>query len=575
MEKQKKNSLTLKILCILAVPMLIMLLLSVLSLKAVAKKTSGFLVEHELNVAVYGLNAMLNAEDAGDYVYQNGVLKKGNFDITADMSAFDEYHANNDVQITVFIGDTRVATSLKDEAGNRIVGTRADEKIAEAVLTRGETYVTDGVEIVGETWYVMYQPLVQPSSGEIIGMLFAGISDSEINQLYRTTLTSNAIFMECVILLSLVIVALFVTGLVKAIGTTVRHLDKVASGEMSITVADKLAKRKDEVGNIARAIQTLVRNISEVVRKVVLTSGELAEYSKKFSTSFDSINETIKNVGIAVDEIAAGATSQAGETQKVSQDVANIGEAITTTSNNVDHLKNSTASMEQINADVRKTLEKLVEITEQTRNSIEDIKKQTDVTNRSAQEIREATSLIADVASQTNLLSLNASIEAARAGEHGKGFAVVAGEIRGLADQSRETTEKIEAIVSGLIENSDTSVLTMNRVMQVMEEQGAKLNATKESFRKLDQEIGAVGEAVGNISDEVQNLDQLKNSVIGGVESLAAISEEYAASTQETSASMVQLGQYVEQCTEMTGRMVVMSGELSETTEHFKLQPEK
>lgn len=575
MKKQIKNGLTVKILCILAIPMLLMLLLSVLSLRSVAKKTSSFLVEHELNVAVYGLNVMLNAEDPGDYVYQNGVLKKGDFDITADMSVFDDYHANNDVEITVFIGDTRVATSLKDEAGNRIIGTKANEKIADAVLNKGETYVTDGVEIVGETWYVMYQPLVQPSSGEIVGMLFAGISDTEVNQMYRTTLTANVAFMSCVILLSLAVVAAFVIGLVKAIGATVHHLDKVASGEMSITVADKLAKRKDEVGNIARAVQSLVQNISEIVRKVIMTSGELADYSKKFSTSFDSINETIKNVGIAVDEIAAGATSQAGETQRVSQDVVNIGDAITTTSNNVDHLRNSTALMERINADVRKTLEKLVEITEQTRHSIEDIKKQTDVTNRSAQDIREATSLIADVASQTNLLSLNASIEAARAGEHGRGFAVVAGEIRGLADQSRETTEKIEAIVSSLIENSDTSVSTMNRVMEVIEEQGTKLNATKESFQRLNQEINAVGEAVGNISNEVQNLDQLKNSVIGGVESLAAISEEYAASTQETSASMVQLGQYVEQCTEMTGRMVEMSGELSETTEHFKLQSEE
>lgn len=574
MDKKARGGLTFKILGILFGPMLIMLLFSILALRSAVTKSASFFVEHELNVAVYGLNAMLDAEDSGDYVYENGVLTKGSYNITENMKIFDDYRANNDVEITLFIGDMRIATSLIDRNGNRMVGTQADSKIAEEVYGRGGTYRADNVSIDGRKYYVMYKPLMQPGSGEIVGMLFAGISDMEINLLYKRNLTSSIIFMTCIILLSLVMETFFVKRLVAAIGVAVHNLDKVASGEMNITLADKFANRKDEVGNIARSLRSLVNNISAIVRKVKNTSKELDDCSREFNTSFDSINETIKGIDIAVDEIANGATSQAGETQKVSQDVVNIGEAITTTSDNVGNLKNSTALMEQINKDVKETLEKLVEITEQTRRSIEDIKTQTDVTNKSAMKIREATSLIADVANQTNLLSLNASIEAARAGEHGKGFAVVAEEIRVLADQSRETTEKIEDIVASLIDNSNTSVSTMNKVMEVIEEQGAKLNATQDSFNRLDGEIVVVGDAVDNITEEIKNLDSLKDSVIGGVESLAAISEEYAASTQETSASMVQLRQYVEQCTGMTKRMVEMSGELSETTNSFKLQSE-
>lgn len=574
MDKKARGGLTFKILGILFGPMLIMLLFSILALRSAVTKSASFFVEHELNVAVYGLNAMLDAEDSGDYVYENGVLTKGSYNITENMKIFDDYRANNDVEITLFIGDMRIATSLIDRNGNRMVGTQADSKIAEEVYGRGGTYRADNVSIDGRKYYVMYKPLMQPGSGEIVGMLFAGISDMEINLLYKRNLTSSIIFMTCIILLSLVMETFFVKRLVAAIGVAVHNLDKVASGEMNITLADKFANRKDEVGNIARSLRSLVNNISAIVRKVKNTSKELDDCSREFNTSFDSINETIKGIDIAVDEIANGATSQAGETQKVSQDVVNIGEAITTTSDNVGNLKSSTALMEQINKDVKETLEKLVEITEQTRRSIEDIKTQTDVTNKSAMKIREATSLIADVANQTNLLSLNASIEAARAGEHGKGFAVVAEEIRVLADQSRETTEKIEDIVASLIDNSNTSVSTMNKVMEVIEEQGAKLNATQDSFNRLDGEIVVVGDAVDNITEEIKHLDSLKDSVIGGVESLAAISEEYAASTQETSASMVQLRQYVEQCTGMTKRMVEMSGELSETTNSFKLQSE-
>lgn len=571
MKKKAKAGLAIQISMMLVIPLIIVSVFATLALRAAVTDTSDVLVEHELNVAVYSFENMLDMINDSDYEYVDGNLYKGDYNITGNTAMFDEFKTHGDVDVTVFYGDVRVATSLKNSDGSRNVGTKADEKIAEAVLTRGEKYISTDVRIQGKDYFVVYEPLTQPGGGAIIGMIFAGIEATEVNALYLNALRSNVIFMAVLITAMIVLVILFVVKLIKGIKSVVGNLDQIAEGKMSLTIGNKLINRNDEIGNIARAVHSLVKNIAEIIRSVIHTSNELDACSKEFSDSFASIQDTIKGIDIAVDEIAKGATSQAGETQTVNENVIKMGGAITTTRDNVEALESSTNLMRDINKNVADTLEKLVEITKETQNSIGEIKNQTDITNESALKIREATALIASVATQTNLLSLNASIEAARAGEHGRGFAVVAEEIRVLAEQSSEMTEKIENIVDALIQNSNNSVATMNKVMTVITEQGEKLDDTQNSFMKLDGEIGQVGDAVDNITAEVEQLDALKESVTAGVEDLAAISEEYAASTQETSASVVQLRQYVEHCVEMTKQMVDMSGELADVTGKFDI----
>ena len=570
-KKKVKIGLAVQIISMLLIPLLVTAIFAILALRAAVTDTTNTLVEHELNVAAYSFKNTLDMINDGDFEYVDGVLRKGDYNITNNIGVLDDFKVHNDVDVTVFFGDVRAVTSLKDAAGNRIVGTKSDPAIAEAVLKRGETYVSTDVEIQGKHYFVIYEPLKQHSTGEIIGMIFAGIEATEVNSLYQRTLIGNVVFMIVLIVVMTICVILFVIGLLRGIKNVVGNLDGVAQGRMSLTIREKLLNRGDEIGNIARAMNSLITNISDIIKNVIHTSDELDECSKEFSNSFDSIQETIKGIDIAVDEIAKGATSQAGETQVVNENVINMGGAITTTADNVEALKNSTVMMNDINKNVGDTLEKLVEITKETQDSIGEIKNQTDITNESALKIREATAMIANVATQTNLLSLNASIEAARAGEHGKGFAVVAEEIRVLAEQSSEMTEKIESIVDALIQNSNSSVATMDKVMAVITEQGEKLDDTQDSFMRLNGEIGQVGDAVDNIAVEVEQLNSLKESVIAGVEGLAAISEEYAASTQETSASVVQLRQYVEHCVEMTQQIVDMSGELAEATKKFDI----
>lgn len=248
-----------------------------------------------------------------------------------------------------------------------------------------------------------------------------------------------------------------------------------------------------------------------------------------------------------------------------------MGDALDSTAGNVIALTDSAQKMSDYNSSANEILEELLEISKKTNQSVDDVQKQTDETNRSAMEIQEATELIASIASQTNLLSLNASIEAARAGEQGRGFAVVAGEIRTLADQCSESADKIANVVHELLDNSNQSVHTMNEVMVSIEQQNEKLENTLKMYAQLNDEIHTVSQAIHEISAQVDGLGDAKNAVLELLESLSAISEENAASTQQTSASMIELSNIVEECTEKTAGLLTLSTNLRDNTTKFSI----
>lgn len=177
-------------------------------------------------------------------------------------------------------------------------------------------------------------------------------------------------------------------------------------------------------------------------------------------------------------------------------------------------------------------------------------------------QIRTVTEIIAGISSQTNLLALNASIEAARAGEQGKGFAVVAEEIRTLADQSRESSEKINAIVNTLIENSNVSVDITEKVSQAFEEQNKKIHETESIFASLNQEIALVSDSIHGIGTEVDELNEHKNAMEEGIVTLTQTAEENTQSARETLDSMNEVEAIVAQCKSSTNRITNVAKDL-------------
>ncbi len=452
------------------------------------------------------------------------------------------------------------------------MGSTVEAEIVEKVVNQAQSYYSDKINIGGKTYYGMYCPLYQYNSEEIIGMTFVGLEKSKINDAYMDQMVANSVFLSIIVAIGILVTVAFVIFLLKAITRVIGHLGDVAKGNLNIQVGDKLLKRSDEIGDIARSVEAQIQSLGEIVSNILHTSDSLDGISGSFSQSFGKMTEYIGNVDTAVEEMAKGSTQQAQDTQNVGNEVQSMGHAIDSTSNNIEHLVSSTEKMRDYNRSVDNTLVELIRISEETRQAFHVVYEQTNETNQSAQKIQSAADVITDIADQTNLLSLNASIEAARAGEHGKGFAVVADEIRKLAEQSRESASQITEIIELLIRNSNTTVDEMQHVTEIINKQGEELTQTKNVFGDLNEEIKEVGSAVDNIRGEVEQLNHLKESVLGAVESLASIAEENAASTQETSASMQELSSIVNDCSKDVDQIVTMSETLADNTNRFTLR---
>lgn len=575
MEENKKKGglrLMMRLLLVIAIPMLILCTLAILAIRSVCMDVSDKMVKHELNLVQYAFSVSVGNLANGTYMYSNGKFYKGKKNISDNTEFFDNFSKEVDLQVGVFYGDTRVATSLVDDQGNRMVGEQASPEVVEVVLNQGQEYYSDSLNLGGTEYYGSYAPLYQHNSDEIIGMTFVGLNADLVDSVYHSNLTKNIIFLCIVMLAGVGATIAFVVVLLGAIRNVISNLDAVAQGSLNTEVGNKLVQRSDEIGDIARSVHALIQNMAEVITSIFRTSESLDKISTGFEESFGSMTEYITNVDTAVEEMAKGSTQQAQETQNVSSEVQGMGDAIESTTGNIENLVGSTNKMRDYNRSVDNTLVELIKISDETKEAFDIVYEQTNVTNQSAQEIQSAADVITDIADQTNLLSLNASIEAARAGEHGKGFAVVADEIRKLAEQSRESASQITGIIELLIRNSNTTVDTMKKVTDMIDQQGEELNQTKSVFGDLDKEIGMVGDAVDNIRNEVEQLNNLKNSVMGAVDNLAAIAQENAASTEETSASMQQLGNLVAECKKDVEQIVIMSETLAKNTNKFTLK---
>ena len=560
---KKGANMVVKILAIVLVPLVAVAIIAIMALNSAGDKISDEMMKHELAATEYALEMSLSNSAPGDFKYENGTLYKGELNLTDNKQVLDAFKQNAGVDVALFWGKDLAVTNLTDD--NITLSEKASSKVL-----GGESYFSNSIKFGKTSCYAYLAPL-KNTDGTVVGILAMCIPVKEVEGLYSGIVAGRAaaiLILVAVFCVSSFVVVGFIS---KALLGVVGNLDQIAEGKLNFKVPDKLLNRSDEVGKSARAVYSVVTGFSRIITDIHNSMKNMNEFTGTFTSNFESIGQSISSVNTAVTEIAEGATTQAADTQRVSESMNDMSNALNRTADSVNALSSSAANMKESNATVDSTLKELLEISSHTQKSVDQVQEQTNITNESAQAIQAATDIIAGIANQTNLLSLNASIEAARAGEMGRGFAVVAEEIRGLADQSRESADKIRGIVENLISNSNQSVEIMNGVVGEIHQQNEKLGATLNVFGTLNQEVQKVVGEINVISQELDHIESYKTDVVEKIDGLTEISQNNAASTEETAATMDQLAEIVEECRQATAQLNMIANELSANAKKFQL----
>ncbi len=530
-------------------------------------------IEQGLQAAAIASRDAISMGSTGDFhVDENGDMWKGDtLNVSQRTSLADDVKAATGMEVTVFFGDTRYMTSVKNEAGERVIGTKASDVVTQEVLGKGENYFAENVDVVGEKFFAYYVPLYNDNSGTPIGMVFTGMSQEAAEAVINSIIMTLLLIILITVIIIIVVAWIIANNLVKGIRTGVAVVDEVSKGNLTVNVDRKYLDRKDEIGELASSAARLKAELVSLISQIADKSGRVYEESQMLNSKAANTADMVSQVEKAVEEVATGATFQAEETQNATENIVIMGNMVEDTNDEVGTLAVSSNQIKDASDTATTILRELGEINKRVMDAMQVIYKQTNITNESALKIREATNLITSIAEETNLLSLNASIEAARAGEQGRGFAVVAGQIQKLAEQSDESAKQIEAITNSLIRDAEEAVETMNDVQEIMRQQTTKVTQSERTFGEVKAGIDQSITSINAIAQQTSKLDEARAKVIDGVQNLSAIAQENAASTEETSASVSEVSSIVEDISTSASQLENIADELKKSIGLFRM----
>lgn len=513
-------------------------------------------------------------QNTGDYMESsNGDIWKGSYNISRSESLVDRIRDNIGMDVTFFYGDRRIMTSAVDSNGDRILNSPAGDRIVEKVLQNGEEYFSSAVSLDGVMNYGYFMPVYQNGSDdEIIGMVFVG-TDKENKDAVVNGIIFGIGAAVCVAMILCIGVGLkLATSISHNIKKSISIMGKVAEGDLTVWVDDKMLKRKDEIGDLSRVTVKLKDTLKGILKGISENSASLLEASRALGNAADTTNGTMNEVQNAVSQVVANSTEQSKNSESTSENMRIMGEHITETSTEVDTLNQNAASMQKSSKKTADTLAQLCHINEEVERIIGEVKEQTDRTNASIQKINAAMEFITSIAEETNLLSLNASIEAARAGESGRGFAVVADQIKKLAEQSNQSGHEIEETTKALMEDSAQEMEIMQRMQEIITEQSGSMQETRANVSEVLKEIEDSMQSILQIRESTGRLAESRGEVMEAVEQLSQIAHDNVDSTQQTYTETQEVLDTFKQVYDSAGQLKKIADELAESMQYFKIQ---
>ena len=480
-------------------------------------------------------------------------------------SQINTYAAETGTEITIFNGDVRAVTSI-DGALNTTMDAAIKDKLIE---TNEILYTTDAL-VNGEDYFGYYIPFVE--NNELRGAVFSGIPKAKAQSIITQKVTTMVISIVVIMIIFVTLAISQVSKILKKLTVASNYAEALDANNLYVEYDKRIKNDTDEYAGIGNILYRAINKLQDLIKEIHVSAQSSLSISSDLSQNSENLSNTTNDIAHVIGNVADGAQNQADDTQRVVESVQDMGNNIEKIVANGNKLSTAAENMSVAQNKAVDTLAVLHNKNQTIMNDVTEVNHQIEITNDSIKSIYSTLSIIQDIATQTNLLSLNASIEAARAGEAGRGFAVVASEIKQLADQSSANSSEIEHSLQSLIDNYKLIIEKMESTTFNINEQNSKLQETEADFEILNNGITETTAQIREINNIVSDISNQREVINETVLNLSAISEENAASSQEVMASVEELNSIVALVDDKASELESMNKELNDMVKIFKIR---
>jgi len=499
--------------------------------------------------------------------YEEQLWAKGEIEYEESHDFVDSLK-EQDIDLTVFEGDTRFMTSLYKADGQRNEGSQAGADVYAQVKT-GQDYSSHNTMINDQKYFVYYVPLYSDEAEtQFYGMGFAGSPAADVEKSVNHIIFLLILSGVIVCIIASVAIVLISKKVSAPLAVIVEAAQSIAGGDITDTF--EVSSGVDEFDKVVSAIDEL----HETLGKAVFGIKDMAQVLEDKTGHVSSLAETASvgtdQISQAINELAIGAQQMAESVQDVNTMIIEMGNSLGDIEENVEMLSAGSESIKAANNEASDYMIQVAKASDSSVVATREISEQIEETNAAISNIGHAVQLILSIASQTQLLALNASIEAARAGEAGRGFAVVAEEISALAQQSSDGANEIRQIADQMTKMSGETVKKAEGIALIINEEKESIDATRSKVEILSAEVEKAIEEIAIIRDKVESLGGVKDGIMSNVSDLSSVSEENAASNEEVTASVENIAMAVSDTKDESITMSDLSRKMSELVSFFK-----
>ncbi|MGN0696968.1 MAG: methyl-accepting chemotaxis protein [Oscillospiraceae bacterium] len=505
------------------------------------------------------------------YLAKNGDVWKGGYNISLSDNLIDNIAGDDGTVVTFFYGEDRIMTSAKDQEGRRLLDTPAGDRIVSEVLEGGREYFSSSVYIDGTIYYGYYIPVYQDSGSSPVGMVFAGQIKESVDSSINSLISKILVFVFVIAAVGMVVavfVAMSVTG---AINKGVNVLKELASGNLSADIPKSITRRRDEAGELARAVEELKNSLTDIISRLKANSDSLLKASEILNNMAARTMNTLGGFESAISDMTSGANKQAEDMNSAGSSVSVMSGVISRTTDEIAALNENSESMLRNSDTAAVNLKNLLEVNSRVRDAIDIIGESTSKTDSSVNEISEAAKMVSDIAEETSILSINANIEAARAGEYGRGFAVVASQVRNLAVESTRCGKQIQELVERLAADSALTMKTMKEAKEIITDQSTSMENTAAAVSEVIGGIHSSADSIRIIEKHTAQLENVRGDIVKMVDDLTVIAGNTAELSNRTSGEASEMSAGFSQIGRSASELRRIADELSQCVNEFRL----